>query len=365
MLSAHDYRSPRRANIHFITDELAKRGRTRFFSLKYSELARRKGDWRSSLDAESNQVVRRDGVDCYLWKTWIHPFNTRRPLLYPLESLLHQWYARGPNPVLKRWIQEASIVVMESGVAPIFVPLVRRLNPQARILYRASDSLKTIDVASYVQRMFARVASQFHAICLPSRMLAAEMPDRNNLAFVPHGIDQQLRARKQPNPYPPGTHGVSVGSMLFDPQFFVAASRRFPSVQFHIIGCGQPPHKDYGPNVRVYGEMPFEETLAYIRHADFGIAPYCSNNLPPYLKDTSMKLIQYEFFGIPAVCPEFVADGYASRCGYQIGNADSITAAIETALATSLDISTSRHLNWSEVTDRVLYPEHYADTVIT
>lgn len=42
VLSAHDYRTPRRASIHFITDELAKRGDTRFFSLRYSLLSRLK-----------------------------------------------------------------------------------------------------------------------------------------------------------------------------------------------------------------------------------------------------------------------------------------------------------------------------------
>lgn len=31
VLSAHDFRTPRRANIHFITDQLALRGTTRFF----------------------------------------------------------------------------------------------------------------------------------------------------------------------------------------------------------------------------------------------------------------------------------------------------------------------------------------------
>ncbi|HHW4680980.1 MAG TPA: GumK N-terminal domain-containing glycosyltransferase, partial [Xylella taiwanensis] len=44
ILSAHDYRTPRRASIHFITDELAKRGDTRFFSLRYSWLSRFKKD---------------------------------------------------------------------------------------------------------------------------------------------------------------------------------------------------------------------------------------------------------------------------------------------------------------------------------
>ena len=51
VLSAHDYRTPRRANIHFITDELATRGHTRFFSLRYCTLSRWKNDIRLPLDA--------------------------------------------------------------------------------------------------------------------------------------------------------------------------------------------------------------------------------------------------------------------------------------------------------------------------
>lgn len=365
VLSAHDFRSPRKAGIHFVAAELAKRGTTRFFSLRYSLLSRYTTDPRLSIDNKANQVELHNNVECYLWKTFIHPFNTRRTWLRPVETLMYRWYSNGRNSVLRRWIKEATVVVMESGVAPIFYDLVKRLNPNARLVYRASDSLEAINVADFVCRAFQRSAEKFNTIVLPSKALAGSIPSRHNLAFVPQGIDHSLGANTGPTPYGEGIHAVSVGSMMFDPGFFVLASERCPDIHFHIIGSGKPRQPEYGANVTVYGEMPFTQTLRYIKHADLGIAPYNSENLPAYLRDTSLKLTQYDFFKIPAVCPVFIAADYPTRFGYRIGDADSIEQAIRLALNPGRPASASRVLSWSEVTDRMLAPQHFSDTVMT
>ena len=362
VLSAHDYRSPRKAGIHFVTSELAKRGKTRFFSLRYSNLSRYTNDPRLSLDAESNTIGIHNGVECYLWKTLSHPFNTRRSWLRPAENLLYNWYSQGRNPVLRRWINEADVIVLESGVAPIFFDLIKQLNPQAKILYRASDSLEAINVAEYVSQTFARIAREINTIVLPSKALAETIPSNHNLAYVPQGIDHAVAEKADPSPYGPGIHAVSVGSMLFDPQFFVLASRRFPNIQFHVIGSGHPAHPDYGPNVHLYGEMPFAQTLPYIKHAQLGIAPYSSVNLPAYLRDTSMKLIQYAFFGVPAICPHFIAADYSNRFGYELGNEESIAMAINRALAPDVNIDSKSVLNWEQITERMLAPDQFSDT---
>lgn len=362
VLSAHDYRSPRRANIHFITSELAKRGRTRFFSLRYSHLSKYTSDPRVSLDYTANQIGVYQGVECYLWKTAIHPFNTRRRWLRPLETLMYNWYSSGYNQVLRSWIEEATVILLESGVAPVFFDLIKQLNPNARILYRASDALETINVADYVNQTFARIASQLNTIALPSRALAETIPSKHNLAFVPHGIDHSVALKADPSPYEEGIHAVSVGSMLFDSNFFVHAAKRFPYITFHIIGSGQANHPDYGDNVKIYGEMPFAKTLCYIKHADLGIAPYSSVNMPAYLRDTSMKLIQYDFFEIPAICPFFIAADYQNRFGYEIGNSDSIELAIKRALNPVRPLVAQRVLSWGEVTERMLQPQLYRDT---
>jgi len=365
ILSAHDFRSPRKANLHFITSELVKRGKTRFFSLRYSLLSKRTSDPRLSLDAEANKIGTYQGVECYLWKTLIHPFNTRRKWLRPLESLMYTWYSRGHNPVLRQWISEATVIVLESGIAPIFFDLIKSLNPNAKILYRASDALDTINVADYIHETFARVAGQLHTIALPSRAMADAIPSKHNLAFVPQGIDHSVTEKADPSPYGPGIHAVSVGSMLFDASFFVLASKRFPEITFHVIGSGQGEDPGYGDNVKVYGEMPFAQTLRYIKHAQLGIAPYSSNNLPAYLRDTSMKLIQYAFFEIPAICPFFIAADYPNRFGYEIGDEETIASAITRALIPSSNTARQQVLSWGEVTERLLTPQLFHDTEIS
>ncbi|SES95846.1 2-beta-glucuronyltransferase [Marinobacter segnicrescens] len=363
VLSAHDYRSPRKANIHFIARELAKRGPTRFFSLRYSLLSRQTGDPRLSLDHQANRIETRDGVECYLWKTPVHPFNTRRPALRALEDLMYWGYVALASRVLRTWLAEADVVVFESGVAPVFFDLARQINPRVKTVYIASDDLDTINVAEYVKAAFNRAAPDMTTIRIPSRALLPGIPSRDNVVLVPHGIDHKLAETSAASPYRDALNAVSVGSMLFDPGFFAEASHRFPNVHFHIIGCGQPHHPSYGPNVTVYDEMPHEETVRYIRHADIGIAPYRSESVPGYLADTSMKLIQYDFLGVPAVCPHSVTGDYGSRFGYTPGDGVSVEQAITRALNAPREAS-RRHLSWSEVTDRILEPSAFPDTEV-
>ena len=143
--------------------------------------------------------------------------------------------------------------------------------------------------------------------------------------------------------------------MLFDPSFFEAAAASFPEVMFHVIGGGRDAANLSAPNIRVYDEMRFVETVPYIRHADFGIAPYNAEKVAPYLTDTSMKLMQYGFLGVPAVCPDIVAGGKAGRFGYRPGDLDDIGRAIRGALAFG-HFAGEPALSWREVTDRILYP---------
>jgi 2-beta-glucuronyltransferase len=152
--------------------------------------------------------------------------------------------------------------------------------------------------------------------------------------------------------------------MLFDPQFFILAGKRFPHIHFHIIGSCQPRHPEYGENISVYGEMPFDKTLPYIKHATLGIAPYASVNLPAYLRDTSLKLTQYEFFGLPAICPHFIAADYPTRFGYDIGDENSIAQAISRALNPAQPLTKRTVLDWAQVTERMLAPKKFSDTEV-
>ncbi len=56
--------------------------------------------------------------------------------------------------------------------------------------------------------------------------------------------------------------------------FLWLQGKEFPHIAFHVVGSGMGRHPDYPDNVVVYGEMKYVETIRYIRHASFGIAPY-------------------------------------------------------------------------------------------
>ncbi|HWZ48702.1 MAG TPA: hypothetical protein VNX00_10855 [Herbaspirillum sp.] len=361
VISAHDYRSHRKAGIHFVTAELAKLGTTRFFSCQYSLLSQLKSDPRASLLPLANKKTLHNNVECYLWKTLIHPFNVRKFTLRPFEDFLFRRYIGHPSPVLTAWILDVDAVFFESGIAPIFFDLVKQLNPRAKTIYVASDDLATINTAAYVQTTFNRVAPQMTALCLKSRLMADSMPQSSNRYVIPHGFDFSVAEHADPSPYQHGINAVSVGSMLFDPEFFITASQRFPNVLFHIIGSGSGRLRGYGENVKVYDEMPHQLTLPYIKHASIGIAPYRSSNAPRYLSDTSLKLIQYDFFKLPAVCPNLIVGDYAkTRFGYEPGNAESIVSAIKAAIAAPR-ISSRQPLLWSQVVARMLNPMQFDD----
>jgi len=360
LITALDYRTPRKANLHFIADELVKRGTTRFFSMRYSNLSRFKADPRICIDSRANRKEVFNGAECFLWKTLVHPFNTRKKRLRHVENLFFEWYKNSPCTVLVEWIKEADVIFFESGSAPIFFELAARKNPRASKIYIASDDLDTINSADYVRQCFSRAAPNMTALCLPSRILSSTMPATSNKYFVPHGIDHSIANDADPSPYQGKGNAVSVGSMLFDPSFFVIAAQQFPDITFHVIGSGHA-NMGYAKNVRLYDEMDYRDTLRYIKHADFGIAPYQGESVPAYLADTSMKLMQYDFFGLPSVCPITVMGSYSSRFGYRPGDPASIDTAIRAAL-NAPHVPSRQHLSWAQVVDRLIEPQQFSDT---
>lgn len=349
----HDYRSLRRVNLHFIAQELRRFGQVRFFSLRFSRLTSIRGrDPRLSLSARANRVEEVDGIDCYLWRTPVHPVSLPEPLA-ALEALTFSAYVAQAPEVLRRWIADSDLVILESGVAIVFLELIRSINPKARILYLAADSLDTIGAAQFARSYLDRVHSDLDGIILPSPALAEDFPRARATMFIPHGINREDYSERRASPFEPGSrNGVSVGSMLFDPRFFDLAAPLFPDIHFHVIGSGTTARRQRKGNVTYYPEMNFTETLAYLQHADFGIAPYRPEEVPSYLADTSMKLMQFGYLGLPAVCPAEAVSSYPRRFGYDIARPESVKAAIAQALTAPHQSVASP--SWSEVTDRIL-----------
>jgi 2-beta-glucuronyltransferase len=360
-ISAHDFRSLRRASVHFIAAEMATRCKTRFFSVGLSRLSQHRGDTRTSLAGQANRLATYQGVECYLWKTSWHPFNMRNPRLGSVEAALFRTYRMMVPAIPRQWLRESDIVFIESGISIIFIADIKRLNPGARVIYLASDELDVIDCAPTIKRDFVRHFDKIDTVRLPSRHMVASMPHSRTSVLIPHGVDRSIVAKPYPNPYGERRSCIAVGSMLFDASFFTIAAAAYPDLDFHIIGAGKAADELQGDNIIVHPEMAFADTLPYVQHAAFGVAAYRDDRSPRYLIDTSLKLKQFGLFSIPAVCPYFALGNAPGRFGYTPGDAASITAAIAAALDNQAPIVDTSH-SWAEVVDRLLAPANYRDT---
>jgi 2-beta-glucuronyltransferase len=150
---------------------------------------------------------------------------------------------------------------------------------------------------------------------------------------------------------------------LFDAEFYRRVAPHFPQVNFHVIGCGTV--FDAPANVRLYDEMPFRTTLPYLRHADVGLAPYVYSVGADYVAESSLKLAQFEYLGLPAVTAAFAAGGNPNRFGYVLGDTASMIAAMQAALAHVGHVVPRKFLSWDDIARRVLDPRDYPEIRIS
>ncbi|CAA9526788.1 MAG: Xanthan biosynthesis glucuronosyltransferase GumK [uncultured Sphingomonas sp.] len=362
----HDYRTPKRASIHQIADGLVRCGyEVAFISTRFSNLSRTKGDSRLFLWDKANEVVTVNDVQCLLWRTTLHPFRSSVGPLDTLMGRLFPAYSNLPSSEFDQLVSYADYIVFEAGVPGIYLRRLRRLNPAAKIICYCTDRPDTVGSHPFVGRRLMEDQQLVDHFILRSSMMADYFGfARGRLYRTGFGIHEPEFENIGPSPYAVGSQAaVSVGSMLFDETFFDVAAPAFPDLQVHVIGSGadlQP-----APNLRVHPEMPFADTLPFVKHASIGIAPYRPAPAANYLADTSLKLAQFEYFGIPAVCPHFAVGTSSSRIGYEPGNEQSIRDAVKAALALTGKTESRSFPDWSEVAMRVLEPQAYADASLT
>ena len=364
LLSAfHDYRTAKRGSIQQVADGLVRLGhQVTFVSTRFSRLSRLSGDSRLPLWDRANRVETVKGVQCYLARTLAHPFQSSNPVLNSAMAFLYRFYAELPDGRFDSFMREADDVIVESSIAAIYLRRIRRLNPNARIIYYATDRLDTVGAHPFVLRRLEQDRALIHHVSIRSPKMASVFDWAADRLFrAEFGIDPAPYAAIGPSPYPLGTTSVvSVGSMLFDPTFVQLAATAFPEVAFHVIGCGT--EFDAPANVTVHPEMPFADTLPFVKHATLGAAPYRAAPGAEYLVDSSLKIAQYEYFGLPVVCPKFAAGETGGRFGYEPGDAASIVAALQGAFAAVGTLAPKRFLAWEQVAARILDPLDFADT---
>ena len=201
-----------------------------------------------------------------------------------------------------------------------------------------------------------RVAPLFDDVSAPSTGVADYYRPIVETHVDQHGIATGLFDRPGPTPYSSygsryRAHAVFVGNGFFDHDFLSRASRVAPHICFHIIGpiAGITT----GSNVVAYGEIPFEQTVPYVAHADIGLHTLDAGEFAATFSD-SLKIRQYAYCHLPIVAPASIPVALPNVFFYEPDD-NSIHDALNAAIASDRSASAGVKVDdWTDVARRMV-----------
>lgn len=358
LITGHYWNSKRKAGFHWLADAFWHQGwEVVFFTAALSWLSVIRRDYRLAYPVleQANQLQQmRSNFWSYVWFTPWHPANLRSNLLNYISRPLFRAYSQLPLGAAESLLQDTDLFIFESTPALLLFDKCKQLNPQAQFIYRVSDDLRFLRNHAVVLETEERIAPQFDLVSVPSQHIYRLFAGLPNLELNFHGIQKDLFKQEYANPYAISDtpHVVFVGNSYFDCNFLEQASQLFPNWQFHIIGpINNLPERK---NIIVYGELPFESTIPYIKHADIALQTLAYSSGAECFTD-SLKIIQYSYCQLPIVAPAYLSSLRTNLFYYQPGDGTSIYQALIAAQACDRSqISTDKIYSWEELVSRWL-----------
>jgi 2-beta-glucuronyltransferase len=344
------------AGFHWLARALHRAGwDVLFFTGAISWLSWLRRDYRFAypVRAEANRLkIVEPRLSSFVWFTPWHPANLRSTLLNRLSYSKFATYGDFPLGEAEPRVRDCQLVIFESTPSLLLFDRFKRLAPHARFVYRISDDLHVLKNHPVVLDTEARVAPKFDLLSAPSEYIFQRFKHLPNARLHRHGIakelfDDPLRASPYNGRWERNV--VFVGTARFDHEAVATAARQFPNWGFHLIGpLDDVPARE---NVIAYGEIPFAQTVAYLKHADVGFYPMPQLNGAEVFRD-SLKMIQYTYCRLPIVAPNFLSSPRPHVIAYDRRNESSIRAALASAVQfdrASIDANDIR--SWDELAD--------------
>ena len=310
-LTGHFPQQKRRTSMLWVTDHLQAMGwHVTYVTVGYSWLSKWTGDRRlAALDhvptTGTTQIsATLTGIFDY---SPYHPLNwpnkTLNRAFHPLNRLFESYWARR----LKHPLAQADVVIIESGPPVALGAMVARLAPQATRIYRVSDDIRLLN-APKILLDAERAHHHFDRISTGSPLIAGRFKDHPNVTLDPMGVPHADINVTTPDPYTRTGAPIAVcaGSTLLDMDQIADTAKAAPHWQIHVIGRlkSTPPTL---LNVTWHGEKPFKDTLAYIKHADIGLAPFADVPGVQYQITNSNRILLYRHTGLPILVPDRLA----------------------------------------------------------
>jgi len=361
LLTGHYWNSRRKAGFHGIADSLVRKGwEVLFFTVPISRLSIIRRDYRMEYPVrrEAGKVISfGDSIKSYIWFTLWHPVNLRAGLLNRMSYKFFKRYGELPLGDSEEYFRKADLFIFESSPGLLLYDRLNKLNSTARKVYRVSDDLRLLRNHPVVLDTEEHLAPKFDLVSVPSDYIFQRFDGLKNLRLQYHGIRKDLYSKDVPSPYKNigKVNIVFVGQDRFDYDFIERASAMSSDWHFHIIGpIRKLPSRS---NIFSYGEIPFEETIPYVIHADIGLHTLVYSFGAESFTD-SLKVIQYSYCRLPIMAPEFLKSSRKHAFYYKPGDANSIRTAITNAIDYDhSQITTDDILSWDDLTQKLVGEE--------
>ncbi|MBQ4568378.1 MAG: hypothetical protein IJA79_09730 [Desulfovibrio sp.] len=313
LLSNHWYPSPRRAGFHHLANAWHSQGHTiSFITVGFSIISWLRRDFRCHFKGIYQACNKWqhicDKFDSYVFFTLWHPHTTMIPSLDRFLSPYLLYYDRLIPQTLIERISEADIIVYESCTALYLFQFFNRISPSAKHIYRVSDDIRTMKSTPYgMITLEEKIYQQFSMISTPCSHLIQKFKKNKNTIIHKHGLHKEYIDNINTSPYnKKNINIVFCGIGFYDRLSVHLMAKNHPDIYFHIIGIKRP-LGHIPDNILYYGEIPYRETIPYIKYADVGLytlKPSASRPMDAYTD--SLKIMQYRYCGLPIIAPDFL-----------------------------------------------------------
>lgn len=334
LITSHYWNSKRKAGFHCLANAYWKMGwEVIFVTAPISWLSWLRHDYRFNFPIlkEANQLIwAKERFASYVLFTNWHPANLRNNFLNKFAWWIYPFYRNINLGLLKPYLAGSDLIIFESTPALLLFNKVKSIVPSAKFVYRVSDDIRLLKFHPYVIANEKKIAAQFDLVSSPCAYIHNKFSDLSNARLQYHGIEKELFNQCATNPYRKKRNVIFVGNSYFDYNFLENASDIFPDWMFHIIGpIGNLPVKQ---NIKIYGEIPFQETIKYIKFADIGLHTLYSSEKDCDSFTDSLKVLQYTYNNLPVIAPNFLKSFRKNMFYYIPGEKQSIEEAFHKAM---------------------------------
>ncbi len=309
LLTGHFAQQKRRGAMLWIAEHLWSMGwHVTLASVGYSWASALKGDARlRHLPSPPRHGIAQHKArfDTVFQKTPIHPFPTKIDLLDRCVGALQDPLFRRPwVRVLKPIAQSCRMILVESGAPVVLAPDLRRLAPDAQLIYRVNDDLRHLSAPDWHIHAERDAMRHFDRISTGSPHLAARFFGHPNVTLDPMGVPRKALEHVGPSPFAGETavQAVCAGTTQFAAHDLCRLASEQPDWRIHVFGRLKTPGA-LPANVVPHGETAFSEVMRYVAHAHVGLAPYPNVAGIEYQAAHSNRILLYRHFGLPILAP--------------------------------------------------------------